>query len=120
MPFKILKISKFLFSLVLICNLTKAQNVSESINVGKTNISSNFSIQGVNPVIISLKANAELPVTLIENYLNQDKDVRVESEGDILFSGLIHKTTQKSATLSLISKNAGLISFVDGSKMYSS
>jgi hypothetical protein len=112
MTLKLLKISKLLFSLFLICNLAKAQNVSKSINVGETNISSNFSVQGVNPVIISLKAKAELPVALIENYLNQDKDVRVESEGDISFSGLIHKTTQKSATLTFVSKNSGLISFV--------
>ena len=95
-------------------------NATGDVYVGETNISSKFSVQGVNPVIISLKAKDELPVALIESYLNQDKDVRVESEGDILFSGLIHKTTQKSTTLTLTSKNAGLISFVDGSKIYSS
>ena len=117
MTFKLLNVSKFLFSLFSICNLTMAQNVSESINVGEINISSNFSVQGANPLIISLKAKAELPVALIENYLNQYKDVRVESEGDISFSGLLYKTTKKSPSLTLISKNSGLI---DGSKMYSS
>jgi hypothetical protein len=120
MTFKLLNVSKFLFSLFSICNLTMTQNVSESINVGETNISSNFSVQGANPLIICLKAKAELPVALIENYLNQYKDVRVESEGDISFSGLIYKTTKKSPSLTLTSKNSGLISFVDGSKMYSS
>lgn len=60
MTLKLLKIRKLLFSLFLICNLAKAQNVSESINVGETNISSNFSVEGVNPEIISLKAKAAL------------------------------------------------------------
>lgn len=60
MTLKLLKIWKLLFSLFLICNLAKAQNVSESIHVGETNITSNFSVEGVNPEIISLKAKAVL------------------------------------------------------------
>lgn len=83
MTLKLLNMSKFLLSLFLICNIAKAQNVSESINVGETNISSNFSVQGLNPVIISLKAKAKLPVALIENYPNLATTNSISLQGSL-------------------------------------
>ena len=118
MNLKICKIVSTFFALILINTFAFAQNKLIS-GAGHQSISFiNSSIAGTNPIIVKVKANAELPATLIENYLNQDKSVLVESEGVILFSGQIHKISSGIANLTIISKSSGSISFLDNSKIY--
>ena len=118
MNLKIYKIVSTFFALILVNTFAFAQNKLIS-GAGHQSISFiNSSIAGTNPIIVKVKANAELPATLIENYLNQDKSVLVESEGAILFSGQIHKKSSGIANLTIISKSSGSISFLDNSKIY--
>mgnify|MGYP006946328417 CR=1 FL=1 len=59
-----------------------------------------------------------MPFALIESYLNQNKEVHVESEGAIIFSGQIHKNSSGIANLTIVNKNSGSITFLDNSKIY--
>jgi autotransporter-associated beta strand protein len=62
-------------------------------------------------ITIKVNGNDDLPTTLIESYLNQGKDVRIESDGAISFTGTINTTTHLETNLTIVSLNAGLISF---------
>jgi hypothetical protein len=74
-------------------------------------------------LIISGEKGQKFPAVLIENYLNQGKNVIFKMEGDIHFNASIQKnSTANAASLQIISTNKGKIIFgnhaIDGARAY--